>query len=119
MAPILRTLRTFARHNETILLRGTTGTGKSRLARWCHDSSSRAGKPFEVVALSAVAPDLQVSTLFGWRKGAFTGATSSGVGALQRAKGGTLFLDEIANSTSPFRRACSPDRREALPRHRR
>jgi DNA-binding NtrC family response regulator len=95
MAPILRTLRTFARHNETILLRGTTGTGKSRLARWCHDSSSRAGKPFEVVALSAVAPDLQVSTLFGWRKGAFTGATSSGVGALQRAKGGTLFLDEI------------------------
>lgn len=95
MAPILRTLRTFARHNETILLRGTTGTGKSRLARWCHDLSSRAGKPFEVVALSAVAPDLQVSTLFGWRKGAFTGATSAGIGALQRAKGGTLFLDEI------------------------
>ena len=49
----------------------------------------------QVLALSAVAPDLQVSALFGWRKGAFTSATTSGAGALSRAQGGTLFLDEI------------------------
>lgn len=105
MAPILRLLRTFARHNETILLRGSTGTGKSRLARWCHDASHRAAQPFEVVSLNAVAADLQVSTLFGWRRGAFTGATGSNKGAVQRAAGGTLFLDEIDKLELPVQKA--------------
>ncbi|MCA9706133.1 MAG: sigma-54-dependent Fis family transcriptional regulator [Myxococcales bacterium] len=95
MEPIVRNLRVFARNDETILLLGATGTGKSRLARWCHARSPRADGPFEVVDLNAVPGDLQQGELFGWRKGAFTGAGRDQDGAVYRARGGTLFIDEI------------------------
>jgi DNA-binding NtrC family response regulator len=95
MRPIVRNLRVFARHDETILLLGATGTGKSRLARWCHARSHRAAGPFVVVDLNAIPPDLQQSELFGWRKGAFTGAARDQVGAVGRADKGTLFIDEL------------------------
>jgi len=95
MRPVLETLRIFARHRETLLLQGPTGTGKSRLARWCHLASPREDQPFVVVTLNSVPSELQASTLFGWRKGAFTGATHAGVGAVHRARAGTLFLDEV------------------------
>ncbi len=93
--PILQALRAFAASDETILLSGETGVGKSRLARWCHSQSARAGGPFEVLDLHTVPPDGQMAELVGWRRGAFTGAASDHAGYIARAQGGTLFLDEI------------------------
>jgi hypothetical protein len=95
MAPIVATLQAFSAFDETLLLRGATGTGKSYLARWCHGRSPRAGSPFEVAQLHAVSPSLQVGELFGWVKGAFTGAIRTHRGCVERAEGGSLFLDEI------------------------
>jgi DNA-binding NtrC family response regulator len=95
MAPLVRLLRVFARQEETVLLSGPTGTGKSRIARWCHRHSERHAAPFEVVDLLSVPDEMQMGELFGWRKGAFTGATADHAGSVERAEGGTLFLDEI------------------------
>lgn len=95
MRSVVETLRVFAQQDETILLCGPTGAGKSRLARWCHARSQRAKKPFEVLDLSANPENLQKGELFGWKRGAFSGATSDNPGAVARAHGGTLFIDEI------------------------
>ncbi len=95
LAPVAEILRVFARQDETILLRGPTGAGKSRLARWCHKQSHRSAQPFETVDLGSVPEDLQLGELFGWKRGAFTGATNDKTGAVARAAGGTLFIDEI------------------------
>lgn len=88
-------LRLFAESEGTILLTGPTGTGKSTLAEWCHAQSPRAAGPFETVLLNALPEQMQLAELFGWRKGAFTGATTDREGAVFRAEGGTLFIDEI------------------------
>jgi len=88
-------LRVFAQQEETILLSGPTGVGKSRLARWCHAQSSHRDRPFEVIDLLSVPEELQMAELFGWKRGAFTGAVKDSSGALGRAEGGTLFIDEI------------------------
>lgn len=95
MAGLVEMLRVFAQQDETLLLRGPTGAGKSRLARWCHERSGRRGKPFEALLLSAVPEDLQLERLFGHKRGAFTGAVADSPGAVARAEGGTLFIDEI------------------------
>jgi DNA-binding NtrC family response regulator len=95
LAPIVEILRVFAQQHETILLRGPTGAGKSRLARWCHRQSPRSAQPFETVDLGSVPEELQLGELFGWKRGAFTGATNDKTGAVARAAGGTLFIDEI------------------------
>jgi DNA-binding NtrC family response regulator len=94
-ARLTEMLRIFAQQEETILLSGPTGVGKSRLACWCHAQSSRREQPFEVVDLLAVPEELQMAELFGWKRGAFTGAVKDTTGALGRAEGGTLFIDEI------------------------
>lgn len=94
-APLIKMLRIFAKQEETILLSGPTGAGKSRLARWCKEQSSRKNQPFEVLDLMTVPKDLQMAELFGWRRGAFTGAVKDSPGAVGRAEGGTLFIDEI------------------------
>lgn len=93
--PLLALLSTFAQQDETILLLGPTGSGKSRLARWVHAQSDRREAPFETVDLMTAAPDVQMAELFGWRRGAFTGAVDARDGAVTRASGGTLFIDEI------------------------
>ncbi|MGA2450617.1 MAG: sigma 54-interacting transcriptional regulator [Polyangiaceae bacterium] len=97
MGALTAMLATFAQQDEPILITGPTGSGKSRLARWCHERSPRKGKPFEVLDLCAVPESLQMAELFGWKKGAFTGATRDKQGYVARAKGGTVFIDEIDN----------------------
>ncbi|HRI65423.1 MAG TPA: sigma 54-interacting transcriptional regulator [Polyangium sp.] len=95
MAGLVEMLRVFAAQEETLLIGGPTGAGKSRIARWCHSKSLRRGGPFEVLDLIAVPEDLQMAELFGWKKGAFTGAVRDMPGAVTRAFKGTLFIDEI------------------------
>lgn len=95
MAPLVQAVRAFAAEEETLLIRGETGTGKSRMARWAHARSPRADGPFEVLDLLSVPEDMQMGELFGWKRGAFTGAVEALVGAVSRADGGTLFIDEI------------------------
>jgi hypothetical protein len=95
MAPLVEMLGVFAAQRETLLIGGATGTGKSRIARWCHARSPRRDGPFETVDLNTVPEELQQGELFGWRKGAFTGAVKDKDGALVRAERGTLFIDEI------------------------
>jgi DNA-binding NtrC family response regulator len=95
MAPLVDMLRIFAEQEETVLLTGPTGAGKSRLARWCHHRSRRGKGPFEILELATVPEELQLAEMFGWKRGAFTGAARDTAGAVTRAEGGTLFIDEI------------------------
>lgn len=97
MARTVELLNVFVQQVEPILIGGPTGTGKSRLARWCHAHSPRREAPFEALDLSSVPEELQLAELFGWRRGAFTGAVRDNDGLIARARGGTLFIDEIAN----------------------
>ena len=84
-----------ARANTTVLLRGESGTGKELLAHAIHYNSSRAKRPFVKVSCAALPHDLIESELFGYEKGAFTGANGTRKGRFEVAHGGTLFLDEI------------------------
>jgi Nif-specific regulatory protein len=81
--------------NTTVLLRGESGTGKELIAHAIHYNSPRAKKPFIRVSCGALPHDLIESELFGYEKGAFTGAHGSKKGRFELAEGGTLFLDEI------------------------
>jgi len=81
--------------NTTVLLRGESGTGKELIAHAIHYNSARAKKPFIKVSCAALPQDLIESELFGYEKGAFTGAYASKKGRFELAEGGTLFLDEI------------------------
>jgi len=80
---------------STVLLTGESGTGKELIARALHENSSRQDKPFIRVNCAAIPRDLIESELFGYEKGAFTGAVTSKPGRFELANGGTLFLDEI------------------------
>ncbi|MGQ9504241.1 MAG: sigma-54 interaction domain-containing protein [Thermogutta sp.] len=88
-------LRVAAAHNVTLLLIGETGAGKTFLARTIHEISPRAGKRFLTVACGALPPDLIESELFGYVKGAFTGADGNKLGKFAAVDDGTLLLDEI------------------------
>ena len=84
-----------ARANTTVLLRGESGTGKELLAHAIHYNSTRAKRPFVKVSCAALPHDLIESELFGYERGAFTGANGNKKGRFEMANGGTLFLDEI------------------------
>ena len=86
-----------ARTNTTVLLRGESGTGKELIAHAIHYNSLRAGKPFIRVSCAALPETLIESELFGYEKGAFTGAHGRKKGRFELAEGGTLFLDEIGD----------------------
>jgi two-component system response regulator AtoC len=81
----------------TVLVTGESGTGKELVARALHENSSRRDKPFIKVNCAAIPRDLMESELFGYERGAFTGAVASKPGRFELAHGGTLFLDEIGN----------------------
>jgi transcriptional regulator with PAS, ATPase and Fis domain len=95
MRALFARLERAAATSETILLLGDSGTGKEVLARAIHDRSPRREGPFVVFDCSAVAPSLVEAELFGYMKGAFTGAQASRAGLLEQASGGTLFIDEL------------------------
>lgn len=98
-SPIMRNLfellPAIAQSPSTVLIQGETGTGKELLARAVHNMSSRSDKPFIAVNCGALPDNLLESELFGYKKGAFTGATQDKPGRFKLAEGGTLFLDEI------------------------
>ncbi|WP_394753369.1 sigma-54 interaction domain-containing protein [Crenothrix sp.] len=92
---VIRSAKIAAATDVTILLKGETGTGKEILATAIHQASARADKAFIALNCAALAESLIESSLFGHKKGSFTGATSAHEGIFQAANGGTLFLDEI------------------------
>jgi Nif-specific regulatory protein len=86
-----------ARTNTTVLIRGESGTGKEMIAHAIHYNSPRAKKPFIKVSAAALPESLIESELFGYERGAFTGAQAAKKGRFELAEGGTLFLDEIGD----------------------
>jgi transcriptional regulator with PAS, ATPase and Fis domain len=86
--------------DTTIMLNGETGTGKGLIARAIHEASDRKGKSFIQINCGATPEGLLESEFFGYRRGAFTGATSDKVGKFEMAKGGTIFLDEIGDMSA-------------------
>lgn len=96
MKRILQTVDAVAASQATILIQGESGTGKEVLARYLHSRSSRAHRPFVGVNCAALPEGLLESELFGYERGAFTGAVSRRPGKFEQAHGGTLLLDEIS-----------------------
>jgi transcriptional regulator with PAS, ATPase and Fis domain len=90
-------LRRFAQTDEPVLITGESGTGKELAARAIHDNSRRRTARFVAVNCAAIPANLVASELFGYEKGAFTGAAARTKGQIEHANGGTLFLDEIGD----------------------
>ncbi|EKP0316615.1 sigma-54-dependent transcriptional regulator [Aeromonas veronii] len=84
-----------ARSEATVMVTGPSGTGKEVLARYIHDNSNRAEQPFVAINCAAIPENMLEATLFGYEKGAFTGAVQGCPGKFEQAQGGTLLLDEI------------------------
>jgi two-component system, NtrC family, response regulator GlrR len=97
MDDLLRRARLVADSMASVLVLGESGTGKELLARAIHAASNRAGKPFMAINCAAIPEQLLESELFGYAKGAFTGAATAQQGLFQAADGGSLFLDEIGD----------------------
>jgi two-component system NtrC family response regulator len=102
MLKICRTVEKVAPANATVLLLGESGTGKEVLARAVHELSPRAGKRFVAINCAAIPDTLLESELFGYEKGAFTGAAKQTIGRIEYASEGTLFLDEIGDLPMPL-----------------
>jgi transcriptional regulator with PAS, ATPase and Fis domain len=102
MKKILDLVEKIAPTDSNVLLQGESGTGKELLARIIHQMSSRANRKFITVNCGAIPPTLHESILFGYQKGAFTGAIKTTKGYFEAAEGGTLFLDEITETSTDF-----------------
>jgi two-component system, response regulator FlrC len=88
--------RKIAENDATVLITGESGTGKEVYARFIRDHSSRSDKPFVAINCAAIPDNMLEATLFGYEKGAFTGALAAHAGKFEQAQGGTLLLDEIS-----------------------
>jgi two-component system, NtrC family, response regulator len=97
MMRVCRTIEKVASSNATVLLLGESGTGKEILARGLHQASSRRSGKFVAINCAAIPENLLESELFGYEKGAYTGAAKTTLGKIETANGGTLMLDEIGD----------------------
>ncbi len=97
MESVINAIKNVAPSDSTVLIQGESGTGKELVARAIHKQSSRRERPFVVVNCAAIQDTLLESELFGYEKGAFTGATSLKYGLVEVANEGTLFLDEVGD----------------------
>ncbi|HZX52945.1 sigma-54-dependent response regulator transcription factor FleR [Pseudomonas sp. XK-1] len=93
---LLELAKRVAQSDSTVLISGESGTGKEVLARYLHQQSPRASKPFIAINCAAIPDNMLEATLFGHEKGAFTGAIASAPGKFEMAEGGTILLDEIS-----------------------
>ncbi len=97
MRDVYKTIGKVAPSDVTVLIQGESGTGKELIARAIHFNSKRLGKPFVALNCAAIPKELLESELFGFEKGAFTGAVERKLGKFEQANGGTIFLDEIGD----------------------
>ncbi len=102
MKDVLETVRQVADSKATVMIGGESGVGKEVIAKALHTLSGRVKKPFVAVSCAALPETLLESELFGYEKGAFTGAQGSKIGRFEAAAGGTLFLDEIGEVPLSF-----------------
>jgi transcriptional regulator with PAS, ATPase and Fis domain len=96
MRDLIQLAKTVAQSKATVLIQGESGTGKELMASLIHKSSNRRVRPFVAINCAAIPENLLESELFGYERGAFTGAVSSKAGKFELANGGTLLLDEVS-----------------------
>ena len=101
MLKVARMVERVATADVSVMLLGASGTGKELLARGVHDTSRRAKKPFVAINCAAIPDNLLEAELFGYEKGAFTGAIKTTEGKIELAEAGTLFLDEVGDIPLP------------------
>ena len=97
MLKVAKTIERVATAGVSVMLLGASGTGKELLARAVHEQSDRSGGAFVAINCAAIPENLLESELFGYERGAFTGAVKTNVGKIELAEGGTLFLDEVGD----------------------
>jgi two-component system NtrC family response regulator len=102
MLKVARTIERVANTGVSVMLLGASGTGKELLARGVHAASRRAGGAFVAINCAAIPENLLEAELFGYEKGAFTGAIKTTEGKIELAQGGTLFLDEVGDIPLPL-----------------
>ncbi|AGH48152.1 MULTISPECIES: PEP-CTERM-box response regulator transcription factor [unclassified Sphingomonas] len=102
MLKVARTIERVANANVSVMLLGASGTGKELLARGLHNASDRAKGTFVAINCAAIPENLLEAELFGYEKGAFTGAVKTTEGKIELAEGGTLFLDEVGDIPLPL-----------------
>ncbi len=99
---LLAMARKVAEADVSVLITGESGTGKEVMARYIHRRSARADRPFVAINCAAIPENMLESMLFGYEKGAFTGAYTTQAGKFEQAQGGTLLLDEISEMALPL-----------------
>ena len=102
MLKVVRTIERVAGADVSVMLLGASGTGKELLARAVHDKSPRAKREFVAINCAAIPENLLEAELFGYERGAFTGAVKTTPGKIELAQGGTLFLDEVGDIPLPL-----------------
>ena len=102
MLKVAKTVERVATADVSVMLLGASGTGKELLARAIHEKSSRGSGAFIAINCAAIPENLLEAELFGYERGAFTGAVKSNVGKIELAQGGTLFLDEVGDIPLPL-----------------
>jgi two-component system response regulator FlrC len=99
---VMELARKVAANDVTVMITGESGTGKEVLVRFIHKQSSRSEQPFVAINCAAIPDNMLEAMLFGYQKGAFTGAYKSSPGKFEQAQGGTLLLDEISEMSLPL-----------------